>query len=99
MSLSMGAGAEGSRPLDRAPDSYSALKRAPTSRGGGADYSGAMNDGIYFADPNEPFHVWVRVRTADKGYRWVLREAMPSEPDGSPTISDREPSKDGKEGS
>lgn len=55
-----------------------------------------MTDGIYFADPNEPFHVWVRVRTEDKGYRWVLREAKPAEP---PTISDREPSKGAKEGS
>jgi hypothetical protein len=95
----MAADAEGSRTRARAPDSYIALKRAPTSPDGGGHYSGTMNDGIYFADPNEPFHVWVRVRTADKGYRWVLREAMPSEPDGSPTISDREPSKDGKEGS
>ena len=95
----MAAGAEGSRTRDRAPDSYIALKRAPTSLGGGADYSGTMNDGIYFADPNEPFHVWVRVRTEGKGYRWVLREARPGEPEGPPAISDREPSKGGKEGS
>lgn len=95
----MAADAEGSRTRYRAPDSYIALKRAPTSPGGGADYSGVMTDGIYFADPNEPFHVWVRVRTEDKGYRWVLREARPGEPDAPPAISDRESSKGGKEGS
>jgi len=94
----MPAGTRGSRTRARAPDSYIALKRAPTSRGGGAGYSATMNDGIYFADPNEPFHVWVRVLTADKGYRWVLREAKPSQPDAPPAISDREPSK-GAEGS
>jgi hypothetical protein len=33
-----------------------------------------MNDGIYFADPELPFHVWVRERKGDEGYRWVLRE-------------------------
>ena len=53
-----------------------------------------MTDGIYFADPNEPFHVWVRVRTADKGYRWVLREAKPGEPKEPPPLS--EPSTGGK---
>ena len=58
-----------------------------------------MNDGIYFAVPNEPFHVWVRVLTTDKGYRWVLREAKPGGPEAPPAISDREPSKGGKEGS
>ena len=99
MRLSMAADAQGSRGPDRAPDSYIALKRSPTSPRGGADYSGAMTDGIYFADPNEPFHVWVRVRTQDKGYRWELREAKPSEPEGPPAISDREASKRGKEDS
>jgi hypothetical protein len=58
-----------------------------------------MNDGIYFADPHEPFHVWVRVRTEGKGYRWVLREAKPGAPQAAPAVSDREPSKGGKEGS
>jgi hypothetical protein len=99
MRLSMAAQAQGSRTRDRAPDSYIALKRAPTSLPRGADYSEVMTDGIYFADPNEPFHVWVRVLTQDKGYRWVLREAKPAEPHGLPAISDRDPSKGGKEGS
>jgi hypothetical protein len=34
-----------------------------------------MNEGIYFADAELPFHVWVRERKGDDGYRWVLREA------------------------
>ena len=37
-----------------------------------------MNDGIYFADVDLPFHVWVREKTGTSGYRWVLREAFPS---------------------
>ena len=92
----MAAEARGSRARDRAPDSYITLKRAPTSRRAAPGYSGAMTDGIYFADPNEPFHVWVRVRTQDKGYRWELREAKPGEPQRAPAISDREPSKGGE---
>lgn len=32
-----------------------------------------MNEGIYFADAELPFHVWVREQRGD-GYRWVLRE-------------------------
>jgi hypothetical protein len=34
-----------------------------------------MTDGIYFADAELPFHVWVRERTGNEGYRWVLRDA------------------------
>ena len=34
-----------------------------------------MNDGIYFADPELPFHVWVRQPSGEDGFRWVLREA------------------------
>jgi hypothetical protein len=34
-----------------------------------------MNDGIFFADAELPFHVWVRERRGGQGYRWVLREA------------------------
>ena len=34
-----------------------------------------MNEGIYFADAELPFHVWVRERRGDEGYRWVLKEA------------------------
>jgi hypothetical protein len=37
-----------------------------------------MNDRICFADAELPFHVWVRERRGDEGYRWVLREARPS---------------------
>ena len=33
-----------------------------------------MNEGIYFADAELPFHVWVRQRTGKDGFRWVLRE-------------------------
>ena len=98
MRHSMAAQAQGSRGPDRAPDSYITLKRAPTSRRAGPDYSGVMTEGIYFADPNEPFHVWVRVRTQDKGYRWELREAKPGDTQLPPAISDREPSKGAKEG-
>lgn len=34
-----------------------------------------MTDGIYFADPELPFHVWVRERAGADGYKWVLRDA------------------------
>lgn len=33
-----------------------------------------MHEGIYFADAELPFHVWVRERTGPAGYRWVLRD-------------------------
>lgn len=58
-----------------------------------------MNDGIYFADPDLPFHVWVRVSKGTNGYRWVLRETKPHEGADSPPISDRQPSNDATEGS
>jgi len=29
----------------------------------------------FFADPETPFHVWVRERCGAQGYRWVLRDA------------------------
>lgn len=32
-----------------------------------------MKDGIYFADAELPFHVWVRERSGGRD-RWVLRE-------------------------
>ena len=38
-----------------------------------------MNEGIYFADAELPFHVWVRERMGDEGYRWVLRDARSTE--------------------
>jgi len=34
-----------------------------------------MTEGIYFADAELPFHVWVRERGGTTGFRWVLREA------------------------
>lgn len=50
-----------------------------------------MNEGIYFADAELPFHVWVRERTGDEGYRWVLRDTRgdaeaqdPSSPEAPP---------------
>jgi hypothetical protein len=42
-----------------------------------------MNEGICFADVELPFHVWVRERSGDEGYRWVLREARTMEADGA----------------
>ena len=33
-----------------------------------------MNDQLYFADVDLPFHVWVRERSSDGALRWVLRE-------------------------
>src|SRR5688500_639086 len=96
---SMAADARGSPPCVRAPDSYIALKRAPTSRRARPHYSGAMNDGIYFADPNEPLHVWVRVLTTDRGYGWARREARPGGPEAPPAIGAREPWGAGREGS
>ena len=55
--------------------SYTPQKRAPTFRASPGGYSPPMNEGIYFADAELPFHVWVRERTGDEGYRWVLKEA------------------------
>lgn len=52
-----------------------------------------MTEGIYFADVDLPFHVWVRELGAT-GYRWVLREAIPQ---GS-SLSDRHPLPDGAAG-
>ena len=49
-----------------------------------------MNEGIYFADAELPFHVWVRQRTGKDGFRWVLREtggasaAAPADADARP---------------
>ena len=37
-----------------------------------------MDERIYFADAELPFHVWVREKTGD-AFRWVLREARPPE--------------------
>jgi hypothetical protein len=51
-----------------------APKRAPTFSAARGAYSRVMNDGIFFADAELPFHVWVREST-NNGYRWVLREA------------------------
>ena len=39
-----------------------------------------MTDGIYFADAELPFHVWVRESTGTNGFRWVLRQAPEQEP-------------------
>jgi hypothetical protein len=72
---SMPPAAGGSSEPRLAPHSYSALKRAPTSRAASAHYSVSMNDGVIFADVELPFHVWVRESTGANGYRWVLRQA------------------------
>jgi hypothetical protein len=51
-----------------------------------------MNEGIYFADAELPFHVWVRERRGDEGYRWVLKEACHDSNDSGeagPPESDR----------
>ncbi len=55
-------------------ESYLAPKRAPTFSAAAGAYSRLMNDGIFFADPELPFLVWVRESTSN-GHRWVLREA------------------------
>ena len=60
-----------------------------------------MNEGIYFADAELPFHVWVRQRT-NEGFRWVLRETRsagdapadaeaPPAPDGTTRPDDADP--------
>lgn len=34
-----------------------------------------MNERVYYADAELPFHVWVKEPvTGGKGYRWVLRD-------------------------
>jgi hypothetical protein len=43
-----------------------------------------MNDRVYFADVELPFHVWVREGTGGNGYRWVLRDARAAEPPLAP---------------
>jgi hypothetical protein len=49
-----------------------------------------MNEGIYFADAELPFHVWVRERKGDAGYKWVLRETCAvGEPDAAPAAEAR----------
>jgi len=50
-----------------------------------------MNDGIYFADVDLPFHVWVRERSGTAGYRWVLREAIPAGKGDALSDRDRAP--------
>ena len=69
--------------------SYTLQKRAPTFAPGRGGYIRTMNDGILFADPELPFHVWVRERSGDNGYRWVLREA-PSRDKAAPDAPDPE---------
>ena len=43
-----------------------------------------MNDGIYFADAELPFHVWVRESAGTNGFRWVLREAPAQDASSTP---------------
>jgi hypothetical protein len=64
-----------------------------------AQYSYRMSDAVYFADVELPFHVWVRERTGEDEYRWVLREAPRPEAGGDAGISDPEPGKDAATGS
>jgi hypothetical protein len=42
-----------------------------------------MTEGIFFADAELPFHVWVRERRGDEGYRWVLRETRSAQEAGA----------------
>ena len=53
-----------------------------------------MTEGIYFADAELPFHVWVRQRTGNEGFRWVLREAR-SATTGAPAEADAPRAPDG----
>ena len=64
-----------------------------------ARYSYRMNDAVYFADVELPFHVWVRERTGEAEYRWVLREAPRPEAGRDAGISDPGPGKDPAAGS
>jgi hypothetical protein len=48
-----------------------------------------MDDAVFFADVELPFHVWVREGTPASGYRWVLREA-PLPEAGAGALSDPE---------
>lgn len=41
------------------------------------EYSVHMEEQVCFADPELPFHVWVREPAGPNGYRWVLRETSP----------------------
>ena len=67
-------------------------ERAPTFARAARGYSLRMNDGIYFADAELPFHVWVRERTGASGYKWVLRDAKPAAEEPAPAVSDSKPS-------
>jgi hypothetical protein len=75
----MRIGAAGFIGLEECEESYMAQKRAPTSSAARRGYSRLMNDGIYFADAEVPFHVWVRESAGTNGFRWVLREAPSQE--------------------
>jgi hypothetical protein len=55
-----------------------------------------MNEGIYFADAELPFHVWVREQRGD-GYRWVLRETR-GVSEASAGEAPAQPAGDGSEG-
>jgi hypothetical protein len=52
-----------------------------------------MTEGIYFADAELPFHVWVRERSPE-GYKWVLRDA--SGASESKAAEARDPRPDGE---
>jgi len=49
---------------------------APTPSGRAGIYIAYdMNEKHFYADPETPFHVWVKERCPARGYRWVLRDA------------------------
>jgi hypothetical protein len=55
-----------------------------------------MNEGIYFADAELPFHVWVREQRGD-GYRWVLRETRGASEGKAADEAPAQPEGDGPE--
>jgi hypothetical protein len=56
-----------------------------------------MTEGIYFADAELPFHVWVRERAGTTGFRWVLRERGAAT--SAPAEADSQRAPDGADGS
>ena len=47
----------------------------------------------FFADPDTPFHVWVRERCGTQGYRWVLRHASQVIQPAGQSVRDATPEK------
>jgi hypothetical protein len=57
-----------------------------------------MQERICFADAELPFHVWVRERRGDSGFRWVLRDARTAIDDEVRDDLPSRPAGDGSDG-